>query len=97
MALSGTVLIKNVTIPAGTAVGVLSALTTTPGSYTVMVYAPQSEQLNLSLADSATPSDPEATIPAADNPFVIDSTSADVFVFNGGSVSVTVRVMAWTR
>jgi hypothetical protein len=78
-------------------VGVLSALTTTPASYTVMVYAPQSESLNLSLADSAMPSDPEAMVPSADNPFVIESTSADVFVYNGGSASVSVWVMAWTR
>ena len=97
MALAGAVLIKNVTIPAGTAVGVLSALTTTAGSYTVMVYAPQSESLSLSLADAATPSDPEATIPARDNPYVVDSTSSDVFVYNGGSADVSVRVMCWTR
>ena len=97
MALGGTVLIKKVTIAAGVSVGVLSALTTAAGSYTVLVYAPQSESLNLSLADSATPTDPEATIPAQDNPFVIESTSADVFVYNGGSASVAVTVMAWTR
>lgn len=56
MALTGTVAIKQVTIPAGTAVGVLSALVgATAGNYTVLVYDPQSESLNLSLADSATP------------------------------------------
>ena len=97
MALSGSVFVKDVTIRASKSVGVLSALTTTAGSYTVLVYAPQSEELNLSLADSATPTDPEAMIPAQDNPYVIQSTSADVFIYNGGSADVTVRVMAWTR
>lgn len=47
MALTGTVAIKQVTIPAGTAVGVLSALVgATAGNYTVLVYDPQSESLN---------------------------------------------------
>ena len=70
MALGGSIFTKKVTIPAATAVGVLSALTSTPGSYTVLVYDPQSEQLNLSLADAAgVPTDPEATVPGKDNPF----------------------------
>lgn len=99
MALTGTVVIKKVTIAANTSVAVLAALgLVTAASYSVRVYAPQSESLNLSLADAAgSPTDPEAMIPSADNPLVIDSTSADVFLFNSGASSVTVVVMAWTR
>lgn len=99
----GSVKIAKVTIPANMSVSVLvTGLGLTPSqgtlSYSVLVYDPQSESLNVALADSAgTPTDPTAMMPAQDNPFFIESTSADVFLYNMGSTPVVVTCMAWAR
>lgn len=98
--MANTPVIKQVTVPAATSVGLLAALGETIGTliYTVMIYAPQSEYLNLSLADTAgIPSDPESTIPAQDNPYVIEATRDEVFLYNSGSVSVNVICRAHVR
>lgn len=85
-----------VTVPAGQSVGVCnSILQLVAQSNTVMIYA--SPESGLMLMDGWTPDpDPPVLFPM-EFPFIVDSTSEDVFVFNPGTVPVVITAIAWKR